>query len=71
MKLRPMHGSKAVNVSRCLDTLQGHVGVIDLWDCKDGDANQVWALEPQAGGSIGQLRAKAQGGCLAVSKLSK
>ena len=71
MKLRPMHGSKDVNVSRCLDTLQGHVGVVDLWDCKDGDANQVWALELQAGGAAGQLRAKARGVCLEVSPLGQ
>ena len=62
--LRPLHGNKVVNVSRCLDTLQGHAGVVDFWDCKGGDDNQVWRFLGQDGNTL--LQAKTQGTCLVV-----
>lgn len=60
-KMVPLHGNKANNVSRCLDTLQGHVGIIDLWDCKDG-SNQIWTFLQNDGSS--PLQSKKQGTCL-------
>ena len=59
----PIHGSAAQNVSRCLDTLQGHVGVVDLWDCKKQDANQVWEYK-ESDPTEALFRATKQGQCL-------
>ena len=54
------HGT---NCSNCLDVKHG--GLIDLFDCKPADANQLWAFDVAAG--AGPVRRANGRGCLAVS----
>ena len=60
----PCHVKKhGVNCSRCLDQLQNHPGVVDLFDCKS-DANQVWEFTVTSGAS--PMRHAA--GCLSYNR---
>ena len=51
MKYMDIKSRHQANCSRCLDSLQNHAGVVDLWDCKP-DSNQVWQFAVSAGASL-------------------
>ena len=65
-KLPPVHGPKATNMSRCLDSpFHNKIGVVGFFDCKTGDLNQRWVYDPHAGASL--FRSQSQGTCLVIN----